>query len=95
MSARYHAGQRGRRKVERALEELLATYSACRGCLSPWECHCLSHAMVFSSHGYFDKALIEIGQVLEPPHPLPTFANPEPLTVDDVRRHLWTLQQTA
>ena len=94
MSANRQAGQRGRRKVERALEELLATYSACAGCLSPWECHCLSHAMVFSSHGYFDKALIEIAQVLEPPCPLPAFANRQSLTVEDVRHHLRALQQS-
>jgi len=51
--------------------------------------------MVFSRHGYFDKALIEIAQVLEPPRPLPAFANPEPLSVEDVRQHLRTLQQSA
>jgi hypothetical protein len=33
--------------------------------------------------------------VLEPPRPLPPFAEPEPLTVDDVRQHLRTLQQSA
>lgn len=49
--------------------------------------------MVFTSHGYFDKALIKIAETLRPPLPLPTFAEPEPLTIDDVRRHVGALQQ--
>jgi hypothetical protein len=68
--------------------KLLATYSGCEGPLSDWERHCLSLAMVFERHGYFDKALTKIAEVLEPPFPLPAFPKPEPLSIDDIRRTL-------
>ena len=74
--------------VEMALVNLLAAYSDYEGPLSDWERHCLSLAMVFERHGYFDKALTQIGQVLEPPFPLPAFPKPEPLSIEDIRRTL-------
>jgi hypothetical protein len=48
--------------------------------------------MVFARHGYFDKALIKIEETLEPPFPLPAFAEPELLTIDDVRWQVSALQ---
>jgi hypothetical protein len=55
---------------------------------SDWESHCLELAVVFSRHGCFDKALVKTEETLEPPYPLPAFAERQCLTVDDVRRHV-------
>lgn len=84
--------QVGQTEVTQAFVDLLAAYSACDGPLSAWESHCLELAMVFSTHGYFDKALIKIEETLEPPFPLPALAEPKSLTVNDVRRHVGVLQ---
>jgi hypothetical protein len=80
------------REVARAFMNLLAVYPDYDGPLSAWESHCLRSAMVFARHGYFDKALIKIAETLAPPIPLPAFAEPEPLMIDDVRKHLSTFQ---
>jgi hypothetical protein len=63
-------------------------YSAVSRSLSEWEQYCLSSALVFERHGYFEKALIKIEEVLEPPIPLPAFRKPPPITLDDISRHL-------
>jgi hypothetical protein len=63
-------------------------YSAVSRSLSEWEQYCLSSALVFERHGYFEKALIKIGEVLEPPIPLPPFPKPPPITLDDISRHV-------
>jgi len=55
--------------------------------LSAWERHCLSSALLFERYGYFDKALVKIKDVLEPPLPLPTFPTPPPMTLRDVVAH--------
>jgi hypothetical protein len=61
-------------------------YSVVGHSLSEWEQHCLSSALIFEQHGYFEKALTRIGEVFEPPVPLPFL--PPPITLDDVsRRH--------
>jgi hypothetical protein len=39
-------------------------------------------------HGYFEKALIKIREVFEPPIPLPPFPKPPPITLDDISRHV-------
>jgi hypothetical protein len=88
VSARSKKPQSNSRDVELALVKLLTVYSGCEGPLSDWERHCLSLAMVFEKHGYFDKAVSAIADVLEPPCPLPAFPEPEPLTIDDIRRTL-------
>ena len=74
--------------MEQALVRLLTLYSAVSRSLSEWEQYCLSSALVFERHGYFEKALIKIGEVLEPPIPLPPFPKPPPITLDDIGRHL-------
>ena len=74
--------------VEQALVRLLTTYSAFSRSLSEWEQYCLSSALVFERHGYFEKALIKIGEVFEPPIPLPSFPKPPPITLDDINRHV-------
>jgi hypothetical protein len=63
-------------------------YSAVSRSLSEWEQYCLSSALVFERHGFFEKALIKIGQVFEPPIPLPPFPKPPPITLDDIRSHV-------
>jgi hypothetical protein len=88
-----HQQQAAQQEVAQAFETLLAAYSDCDGPLSAWESHCLALAMVFARYGYFDKALIKIEETLEPPFPLPTFAEPEFLTIDEVRWQVGTLQR--
>ena len=78
----------GPRDVEQALVRLLEMYSAVSRSLSEWEQYCLSSALVFERHGFFEKALIKIGQVFEPPIPLPSFPKPPPITLDDISRHV-------
>ena len=41
-----------------------------------------------SGTAIFEKALIKIGQVFEPPIPLPPFPKPPPITLDDISRHV-------
>src|SRR5262245_24253069 len=86
-----HERQVGQKEVTRAFADLLAAYSACNGPLSAWESHCMELALAFCRHGYFDKALIKIVEILEPPYPLPAFAEPPSLAVDDARRHMSAL----
>ena len=88
MSATSEEGRAGQRDVEQALVRLLTMYSAFSRSLSDWERYCLSSALVFERHGYFEKALIKIGEVLEPPIPLPPFPKPPPITLDDIRRRV-------
>src|SRR5258708_34556974 len=76
------------RDVKQALVRLLRMYSAVSCSLSEWEQYCLSSALVFERHGYFEKALIKIGEVFEPPIPLPPFPKPLPITLDDISRHV-------
>src|SRR6266404_1018446 len=78
----------GPRDVEQALVRLLAMYSVVGHSLSEWERHCLSSALIFEQHGYFEKALTKIGEVFEPPVPLPPFPKPPPITLDDICRYL-------
>jgi hypothetical protein len=66
MSATSEERRAGQRDVEQALVRLLTMYSAVSRSLSEWEQYCLSSALVFERHGYFEKALIKIGEVLEP-----------------------------
>ena len=75
-------------EVEQALVRLLTLYSAVSRSLSEWEQYCLSSALVFERHGYFEKALIKIGEVFEPPIPLPQFPKPSAITLDDISRHV-------
>jgi hypothetical protein len=63
-------------------------YSVVGHSLSEWEQHCLSSALIFEQHGYFEKALTKIGEVFEPPVPLPPFPKPPPITLDDISRHV-------
>lgn len=88
MSATSEEGRAGQRDVEQALVRLLTMYSAVSRSLSEWEQYCLSSALIFERHGYFEKALIKIGEVFEPPIPLPPFPKPPPITLDDISRHL-------
>ena len=88
MSATDEERRAGPRDVEQALVRLLAMYSAVSCSLSEWEQYCLSSALVFERHGFFEKALIKIGQVFEPPIPLPPFPKPPPITLDDIRRRV-------
>ena len=74
--------------MEEALVRLLTMYSAVSRSLSEWERYCLSSALVFERHGYFEKALIKIGEIFEPPIPLPPFPKPPPITLDDISRHV-------
>ena len=74
--------------MEQALVRLLTMYSPVSSSLSEWEQYCLSSALVFERHGYFEKALIKIGEVFEPPFPLPSFPKPPPITLDDISRHV-------
>jgi hypothetical protein len=90
MSATSEERQAGQRDVEQALVRLLTMYSAVSRSLSEWEQYCLSSALVFERHGYFEKALIKIGEVFEPPIPLPPFPKPPPTTLDDISRHVTT-----
>ena len=78
----------GPRDVEQALVRLLEMYSSVSRSLSEWEQYCLSSALVFERHGFFEKALVKIGQVFEPPIPLPPFPKPPPITLDDISRHV-------
>jgi hypothetical protein len=82
--------------VEQALVRLLAKYSAVSRSLSEWEQYCLWSALVFARHGFFEKALIKIGEVFEPPVPLPPFPKPPLVTLDDISRHVaadWRKQE--
>jgi hypothetical protein len=88
MSATDEDRRAGPRDVEQALVRLLAMYSAVSRSLSEWEQYCLSSAFVFERHGYFEKALTKIGEVIEPPIPLPPFPKPPPITLDDIRRRV-------
>ena len=88
MSATSEERRAGQRDVEHALVRLLTMYSAVSRSLSEWEQYCLSSALIFERHGYFEKALIKIGQVFEPPIPLPSFPKPPPITLDDISRHV-------
>ena len=74
--------------MEQALVRLLAMYSVVGHSLSEWERHCLSSALIFEQHGYFEKALTKIGEVFEPHVPLPPFPKPPPITLDDISRHV-------
>ena len=74
--------------MEQALVRLLTMYSAVSRSLSEWERYCLSSALVFERHGYFEKALTKIEEVFEPPVPLPPFPKPPPITLDDITRHI-------
>jgi hypothetical protein len=82
------------RELAQAFGNLLAAYADCEGPLSAWECHCLGLAIVFARNGHFDRALRNITEVLEPPIPLPAFADPAPLTVEDARRLVGTFRET-
>src|SRR5580704_6396509 len=66
MSATSEERQAGQRDVEQALVRLLTMYSAVSRSLSEWEQYCLSSALVFERHGYFEKALIKIKRYLSP-----------------------------
>jgi hypothetical protein len=88
MSATSEEGRAGQRDVQQALVRLLTMYSAVSRSLSEWEQYCLSSALVFERHGYFEKALIKIREVFEPPIPLPPFPKPPPITIDDISRHV-------
>jgi hypothetical protein len=88
MSATSEERRAGQRDVEHALVRLLTMYSAVSRSLSEWEQYCLSSALIFERHGYFEKALIKIGEVFEPPIPLPSFPKPPPITLDDISRHV-------
>ena len=88
MSATDEERRAGPRDVEQALVRLLAMYSAVSRSLSEWDQYCLSSAFVFERHGYFEKALTKIGEVFEPPIPLPPFPKPPPITLDDIRRRV-------
>ena len=88
MSGTSEERRAGQRDVEQALVRLLTIHSAVSRSLSDWEQYCLSSALVFERYGYFEKALIKIGEVLEPPIPLPPFPKPPPITLDDIRRRL-------
>jgi hypothetical protein len=85
----------GQRDVEQALVRLLAMYSTVSCSLSEWEQYCLSSALVFERHGYFEKALIKIGEVFEPPVPLPSFPKPPPITLGDISRHVTAAAERA
>jgi hypothetical protein len=85
----------GQRDVEQALVRLLAMYSAVSRSLSEWEQYCLSSALIFERYGYFEKALIKIGEVFEPPIPLPPFPKPPPITLDDISRHVTAAAEKA
>ena len=74
--------------MEKALLQLVKQYVTTDAPLSAWERHCLSSALIFERHGYFDKALKKINEVLEPPIPLPTFPPPSSMTLRDVIAHL-------
>jgi hypothetical protein len=88
MSATGEERRAGPKDVEQALVRLLAIYSTVSRSLSEWEQHCLSTALVFARHGYFENALIKIGEVFEPPVPLPPFPKPPPITLDYISRHV-------
>jgi hypothetical protein len=88
MSATSEEHQAGQRDVEQALVRLLTMYSAVSPSLSEWEQYCLWSALVFERHGYFEKALIKIGEVFEPPIPLPSFPKPPRITLADISRHV-------
>jgi hypothetical protein len=88
MSATSEERRAGQRDVEQALVRLLTMYSAVSRSLGEWEQDCLSSALVFERHGYFETALIKIREVFEPPIPLPTFPKPPPITLDDISRHV-------
>src|SRR5258708_36611227 len=95
MSATSEEGRAGQRDVEQALVRLLAMYSAVNRSLSEWEQYCLSSALVFERYGYFEKALIKIGEVFEPPFPFPLFPKRPPITLDAISRHFTAAAETA
>ena len=76
--------------VERALAELLDTYAGQPQGLSAWDRYCLGGALTMMRFGYYAQALRRIDEVMDPPIPLPRFPSPRPLTVDDVRRAIWS-----
>ncbi len=88
MSATGEERRAGQREVEQALVRLLTMYSGVSRSLSEWEQYCISSALVFERHGYFERALIKIGEVFEPPVPLPPFPKPPAITLDDISRHV-------
>ena len=73
-----------RQAVEQALAELLESYAGHQA-LSAWDRHCLDGALTMLRFGYYKQALRRIGEVMQPPFPLPRFAAPPPLTVEEVR----------
>jgi len=95
MSASGEERRPGQRDVEQALARLLAMYSAVSRSLSDWEQYCLSSALVFARHGYFENALTKIGEVIEPPVPLPPFPKPPPITLEDISRYVAETQEKS
>jgi hypothetical protein len=73
-----------------ALDGLLASH-ADQTSLSAWERHCLGQALILLRYGYYEPARVKVEMILQPPHPLPSFPLPQPLTLDDARRALTQL----
>lgn len=79
-----------RTDLRTALGTLLVRHGG-RTTLSAWERHCLGQALTLLRYGYYEPARIKVEMMLQPPHPLPTFPLPRPLSLEDVRRALTQL----
>ena len=82
------AGRATREDVERALADWLDEHAEGRVSLSAWESHCFALVLTFLRYGYHDRALDQIGFVLDPPIPLPVFPLHNLMTLEQLRRAL-------
>lgn len=75
--------QATRSDVEKAVAGWLEEHDGDLSVLSAWESHCFAMLLTFLRYGYYDRALDQLGFIMDPPIPLPAF----PL------HHLMTLEQ--
>ena len=72
--------------VEHALADWLDEHAGEHASLSAWESHCFALALTFLRFGYYDRALDQIGFVLDPPIPLPIFPMHHLMSLEQLQR---------
>ncbi len=77
-----------REDVEHALADWLDEHAHDCASLSAWESHCFALILTFLRYGYYDRALDQLGFILEPPIPLPIFPMHHLMTMEQLQRAL-------
>src|SRR5688572_27899796 len=72
--------------IRTTLSELVQLHTEQKRPFSAWQCHCLSQAMNLLRFGSYDQAREWIMNAARPPNPLPIFALPRTVTVEQVRQ---------